>query len=126
MNMCKVNIPHNYKELEMSYQLLRLAEDAGNKDAVLFLKREIRKFTHKPVNESVMLKDYGIDGGLVLVQLPEGIQSEAEALDYFLEVEAVHPSPCAFDCTGQLFTAWYKIIERQGRYWAYHRVCLDC
>lgn len=31
----------------------------------------------------------------------------------------------AYDCTGQAFTAWYRIVKMQGRFFAYHDVAYD-
>ena len=48
-----------------------------------------------------------------------------DAAVYFEENEVMTCRPSIYDCTGQAFTSWYKIVERSGSLWAYHSVCFD-
>ena len=66
------------------------------------LKRDIRAFFRKEKEKPQrrLVKDDGIDGYIVLIH-------------------------SMYDCTGQAFTSWYKIVERSGSMWAYHSVCFD-
>ena len=57
--------------------------------------------------------------------LPKTITDEETAREWFEYNEYMHIRPSMYDCTGQLFTSWYKIIERNGRFYAYHCVSLD-
>jgi len=91
------------------------------------LKKDIREFFRKEKEKPQhrLVKDNGIDGYIVLMQLPSFLNSKEEAAIYFEENEAMTCRPSMYDCTGQAFTSWYKIIERSGRLWAYHSVCFD-
>lgn len=82
--------------------------------------------------ERRIIKDYGIDGYIEIVSIPEvfdeiedsktdGPGAESFFRD-FIEIQAV---PSAYDCTGQSFTEWHKLVKRNGQYWAYHKVAID-
>lgn len=74
------------------------------------LKRDIRGFFRKDI---------------VLIQLPSFLNSKEDAAVYFEENEVMTCRHSMYDCTGQAFTSWYKIVERSGSMWAYHSVCFD-
>ena len=87
-------------------------------------KRAISAFLHKPGTDKIMVKDDG-DGAVVRFPLPESLKTEDEADEYFREYDYMYYRPTYYDCTGQMFTSWYKIYRKDGRFWAYHRVDLD-
>ncbi len=92
-------------------------------DTIKEIKREIRTYNHeqdaKPAH--TIVKDYGMDGYIELYELPDVSDPEA----YFDENERLLYRPSQYDCTGQVFTAWHKIIKRRGRNMVYHRVAID-
>ena len=51
--------------------------------------------------------------------------SQETADEWFQYNEYMECIPSAFDCTGQRFTSWYKLVERNGRWWAYHCISVD-
>ena len=55
----------------------------------------------------------------------EDLQTEDEADAYFMGNLYRESYPSAYDCTGQIFTTWYKIFRRGGRFWAYHATAMD-
>ena len=139
--MNKIN---NERDYRIGYELLRILSKDGGKRVesyVAELKRNLRQYaSRKPVVyvgmgftcERRIIKDYGIDGYIEIVSIPEvfdnledsttdGPGAESFFRD-FIEIQA-HPSP--YDCTGQRFTAWHKIVKRNGQYWAYHSVAID-
>ena len=71
------------------------------------------------------MHDNGIDGYIELLQLPEEITTRETADEWFQYNEYMECVPSAFDCTGQRFTNWYKLIERNGRWWVYHSILVD-
>lgn len=91
------------------------------------LKRDIRAFFRKEKEKPQrrLAKDDGIDGYIVLIQLPSFLNSKEDAAVYFEENEVMTCRHSMYDCTGQAFTSWYKIVERSGSMWAYHSVCFD-
>lgn len=89
-------------------------------------KRDIRAYLHAPSpGDRRVVKDYGIDGCVMRIELPEDIQTGEEAQEWFAECEYIRYSPRPYDCTGQAFTAWYKFFRVNGRYICYHSVAVD-
>ena len=118
----------NIKDLKVAYILLNFFATNGvdpNTDSVKSLKREIRSFTNKPASEEKLVKDYGVDGAVVLFPLPARLDSMEAAVDYFMDCEYIHSPNSAYDCTGRCFTSWFKIVEKNGRFWAYHSIARD-
>ena len=88
-------------------------------------KRKMRK-TAKEENDRKIVRDYGIDGFVEKFQLPDYIGTAEDADEYFREYEYLRCRPSAYDCTGDWFTAWYKIFRKpDGSFWAYHSVAFD-
>jgi len=77
-------------------------------------------------NDRRVIHDYGIDGAIVLIPLPKNLTTEGMAREYFEENEYMDRPNSPYDCTGEIFTEWYKIIERNGRFYAYHSIGRDC
>ena len=97
------------------------------KDEIIKKKRKIRDI-YKQENEKPerhIVHDNGIDGYIELLQLPEEITTRETADEWFQYNEYMECVPSAFDCTGQRFTSWYKLVERNGRWWAYHCISVD-
>lgn len=106
-------------------------------ETVVSLKRELRKFAHRDTAVDVgcgfmcdrrIVKDYGIDGYIELVSLPDVIDAldgEDGADAFFNEFLYIRYRPSMYDCTGQAFTSWYKLFKRNGQFWAYHSVGFD-
>ena len=124
----------NNKQLGVAYVLLRYYE-AGLKGAARDkelitenakeVKRAIREYVGRPASESQIVKDYGIDGAIVKFPLPERITTADEADAYFMDNCYIKARPSAYDCTGQAFTSWYRIVKIRGRYFAYHSIGYD-
>ena len=129
------------EDLRMKYECLLLANKLKNEvssididrynDFINEIKKEIRDY-HKRENERKerLIKDYGIDGGIVLLELPKEINSikidSFELADeYFKAYEYRRCRPSMYDCTGQSFTNWYKIIKRNNKFYAYHSIGFD-
>lgn len=97
------------------------------KDEIIKKKRKIRDI-YKQENEKPerhIVHDNGIDGYIELLQLPEEITTKETADEWFQYNKYMEYVPSAFDCTGQRFTSWYKLVERNGRWWAYHCISVD-
>ena len=120
--MLKIN---SYTDLNVAYEFLELYDECGMSQKAADLKREMRKFSSRPVSERRIIQDDGIDGYTELLPLPEYIGTMDEAVSYFEDYEYRPYYPSAYDCTGQAFTSWYKVFVRGGRFWAYHRVSVD-
>ena len=92
---------------------------------IIDMKRQLRA-NSKRTDEHQTVRDDGIDGFIAKFPLPEHIQTRSEAIEYFHENEYIPMIPSAFDCTGQRFTAWYKVFQKSdGRFWAYHSIGFD-
>ena len=100
-------------------------------DSVKEIKREIRNYYKREgERKERLIKDYGIDGSIVLVELPSEINSIKIdsfelAEEYFKAYEYRKCRPSMYDCTGQVFTSWYKIVKRNNKFYAYHCISFD-
>lgn len=115
----------NYDDLRLAYILLDLAKERRKDDRIITLKREIRTFCNAPLSEKRVIKDDGIDGYIVLFPFADDIQTAEEAKEIFEAYYYIEKTYSYYDCTGKAFTSWYKIIEKNGRFWAYHAIGFD-
>lgn len=122
----------NKEQLCTAYVLLRYYQKAapavGKDDLcdenIKEMKRAIRTYTHRSSDPCRTIEDDG-DRVIFLLPLPEQIATKESARGYFMSQLYIEARPSMYDCTGQAFTSWFKIIERGGRFWAYHCVCFD-
>ena len=117
----------NYDDLRLAYMILELDAEHGErrKEHADNLKRKMRKFCNAPLSEKRIVSDNGIDGYIVLYPLPEYIQTAEEAKEYFNQYEYIEMTYSAYDCTGKAFTSWYKIFNRNNRFFVYHSIGFD-
>lgn len=117
------------KELKYAYHCVKFMKENGQKDNsfCLELKKQIRDFNNKPSPTSWIVKDYGIDGYIILQLLPEFLNqySIEDVKEYFEEQEVIQCPNSLYDCTGKSFTSWYKIFYRHNRWYAYHSISID-
>ena len=95
-----------------------------NDQRIIEVKQALRKFYNEKLSDTVVFCD-NYDGCIELYPLPESIETEAQADEYFREFEYVHFRPVWYDCSGQLFTTRFKIFKRNGRFWVYHILTRD-
>lgn len=92
------------------------------------IKKSIREY-YKRQRERNIIKDYGIDGYVELLELPISVdtwKTEEKVCEYFEESEFyIEPYYSAYDCTGKAFTSWFKPVLRRGKWYVYHSVCFD-
>ena len=122
---------YTYRDLYFyEWMLSELKKQPGSKlehikARIIEMKRQIRA-NNKHDNEGKVVQDNGIDGCIIKLPLPECIKTLEEADEYFTEFEFIRYRPTYYDCTGQSFTAWYKIFQKpDGRFWAYHHIARD-
>lgn len=132
----------NSEDLRMKYEYLLLANKLKNEvssididrynDFIYEIKKEIRDYYKEREEERKewLIKDNGINGGIVLFELPSEINSVKIdsfelAEEYFKAYEYRRCRPSMYDCTGQVFTSWYKIIKRNNKFYAYHCISFD-
>ena len=121
------------KDLELAYEIIRLCDKAQDKfdnpekskKTITELKHEVRRYTKQEDTKRKVIKEYGIDGFIELIDLPEEVTTLSEAAQYFLENIKIECSPTCYGCTGKLFTGWFKVFRRNDRYIIYHMVCRD-
>ena len=135
---------HNRKDLYFALAFIHIAERSlqeqaasytpeasqAMKDNLIDWKREARRYMRRE-RESLadlprLVKNDGIDGYTVLLPLPQNLANADQAEAWFLDNEYMEYIPTYYDCTGQLSTSWYKIIQKNGRYYAYHSISRDC
>lgn len=123
----------NERELRVGYEILDLLSDRERLgdlseklvQHIVETKRAIRAYTHRKDEDRRIVKDNGIDGYVCLERLPEHLEDQVDAIDYFRSFREISYRPSAYDCTGQAFTMWYKVFQRNGRFFAYHCICFD-
>ena len=123
---------YNDRDLRRAYEHLNLIKELsaqhtlneGTRAYSNDLKRAIRKYTNR-TKDRHLVKDYGIDGYVELIQLPANLSDFASAEEYFNSEERMVCIPSQYDCTGQLFTCWHKIFKRRDRFYAYHCIGVD-
>ena len=122
----------NINDLRRNYSMLLFFKEMRekfryrNEDLEKSLKQSIRIYfrnqSRKP-ERRVFDADY--NGAMYLIELPEEIKTEEIAEAWFEANEHRECVPSQYDCTGQAFTAWHKLVKRRGRWWCYHRICFD-
>ena len=126
----------NSHDLRAAYEYRRLFEDhlrncppellaPGATESLRLLKEQIRAYTHQPPRKEILVRDYGIDGYIIRFPLPAWIRTKEDAEEYFEEYCYMRCRPTMYDCTGDLFTAWYKVYRHCDRWWAYHSIGCD-
>ena len=131
----------NTKDLRCKYESLLLANELKKEVSSLDLdrhnvfinkiKKEIRDYYKmEDEHKERLIKDNGMDGCIVLIELPSEINSVKIdsfelAEEYFKAYEYRKCRPSMYDCTGQVFTSWYKIIKRNNKFYAYHCIGFD-
>lgn len=129
----------NKNQLRFKYETLLWLNKIKNENedciidlAVNKIKKEIRDYYKKKEKERKewLIKDDGMDGYIVLFELPSEINSIQIdsfelAKEYFEAYEYRRCRPSMYDCTGQSFTIWYKIIKRNNKFYAYHQIGFD-
>lgn len=121
-------IIRNKYDLRLAYELLNEYKEFGWEDQqkTVDLKKKIRLYLRKSCSETI-IRDHGIDGYIILLQLPEFLDDESmeDAIEWFKSECYIRPTYSAYDCTGRPFTNWYKVFRRLGHWFAYHSVAFD-
>ena len=117
-----------YKFLQMEKELVEEGKipSLTTDRVAIMIKREIRDFRDKTKEpwRTAVKNDY--DSVWFKFALPEAINTEEQAEDWFDRWERIEAKPSQYDCTGQQFTARYKLFQKpDGRWWCYHLVCID-
>lgn len=127
---------YNMQNVESNYKTLLLLRDIWKRfptkgkyndyEDVKDLKQGIRiYFKNEAQKPERRVFDADYDGATFLIELPAEIKTEEAAEGWFEANEYCECIPSQYDCTGQSFTAWHKLVKRRGRWWCYHRICLD-
>ena len=119
---------NNSRDLRIAYETLELIKDFFDKandkakaeKHMQDVKQAIRAYNRRKSDRRIISGDY--DGYIELIEVPQGI-TDVDA--WFENNERLTAMPSMYDCTGQLFTVWYKVVKRHGRYMVYHSVGAD-
>lgn len=120
----------NRADLKVAYEELlfwKSEPKLNNIHIIRKIKEGIRDY-FKRMNQNVshLVKwDPDGDGEIWMEELPEEINTKEEAEEWFICNKYREATPSVYDCTGQLFTVWYKIFKRNGKYIIYHCICRD-
>ena len=74
------------------------------------------------------IKDFGDGSAIMLVPILEAYFNSPldEVARIFENNYEMHCANSPYDCTGQPYTAWYKLVNRRGMWYAYHYIGIDC
>ena len=74
------------------------------------------------------VKDFGDGSAIVLLPImgTHFDTSLDEAIRIFEDNYEMRCANSPYDCTGQMFTVWYKLVKRQRMWYAYHYIGCDC
>lgn len=104
------------------YALRSLPQGKAVRSYVDDVKRDLRAFYHRPEGRvKIITADY--DSGWQLFTLAAKTKEDADA-----EFNALYYRDCVpsqYDCTGQMFTIFYRLFKRNGRWMAYHHFAMD-
>lgn len=125
-----MKIREMWEEVALLRQLNReTGEDIFDK-AIAHYKKRIRKAMREeeankdPYRVSVFRNDY--DGYTEKLVAEDGGETVAEVEEWFRENYFRDYYDRGYDCTGQLFTAYYRIFKVNGNWVIYHRIECDC
>lgn len=117
---------HNNHELQVAYEILKVGEDNPNVPAekLISIKRAIRTYHKQPAGPTMVRNEGESVTTVERLPVPDSWDKEqAEGWFYDHCYRPIIPSP--YDCTGQIFTTWYKVFRRSGAWWAYHTTSMD-
>ena len=123
----------NKHDAKFYYMMLCFDKRGGMaipEDMKVEIKRAIRAYTHRGLVDGDPFDYYhtfcaDMDGYYSVFPLGDGINSEEEAKESFMENDYLESPHSMYDCTGSLFTRDFKVFKRRGEWWAYHKVDRD-
>lgn len=124
---------YNMNDVRNNYGVIKVINDIYNKEKMKkpknlldAYKRGIRDYFRRKdaeLKRRIIYADY--DEYIELLQLPEEVKTLEIAKTWFDANERRVCRPSMYDCTGQRFTGGTTFVERNGRWWVYHTICLD-
>lgn len=128
------------KELRDAYEVLKIwtlviTDSATTEEGIKIaeehirdLKRSLRKENamDNAATKRYMVRDYGIDGWVERIAVPFAAEDEDEVNEWFINTEFMEAPHSMYDCTGALFTSWWKPCKLNGRWFVYHSIVRDC
>lgn len=125
------DVKRNYSFINQLNEMVKKFNILPNKekdvdDELISLKKGIRIFwEEKELNVKRRVLNGDINGYLEKVEIPKNISSKEIAEAWFEANEYRECTPSMYDCTGQSFTNWYKIVKLHDKFYAYHSVGFD-
>lgn len=123
------DVKRNYNLINLWNEMIKkfdLLPDEEVEKKLKSLKKGIRIFwKEKELNVKRWILGGDFDGYLEKVEIPEDISSKEIAEAWFEANEYRECTPSMYDCTGQSFTNWYKIVKLHDKLYAYHSVGFD-
>lgn len=125
------DVKRNYSFINQLNEMVKKFNILPNKekdvdDELISLKKGIRIFwEEKELNVKRWVLNGDINGYLEKVEIPKNISSKEIAEAWFEANEYRECTPSMYDCTGQSFTNWYKIVKLHDKLYAYHSVGFD-
>lgn len=122
----------NKKDLRFAWLIVHLVSEGKlhsiDEEVVIDAKRSIREYTkRKDDNRTLTSIDTGYGTFVCLDEFPTEITDRETAKEYFRCNWYREFVPSPYDCTGQVFTDWYKIWQRESdrRWMCWHGFSMD-
>lgn len=123
------DVKRNYDLINLWNKMIKkfnLLPDEETEKKLKSLKKGIRIFwKEKELNVKRWILGGDVDGYLEKIEIPEDISSKEVAEAWFEVNEYRECTPSMYDCTGQSFTNWFKIVKLHDKLYAYHSVGFD-
>lgn len=138
MSLVNLDLKTLYKEMKLYEKLIEYTKARTdctveeNNHAIAYSEKQIVKYKKAireklkkdDIKDRVMVKgDW--DGYLVKIYCPDWVETMEDAEEWFDDYERIEMIYYPWDCTGQLFTCWYRIFNVNGKWICYHDVALD-
>lgn len=107
-----------------AYKIMHSSE-VRNPALIKAVKKAYRAYFSPMVESEVSYFNYSEYGYIKKYPVPEEIKTVKGAESWFEECERIAPPYSDYDCTGKLFTGWYKIIRQGDRLICYHSFWRD-
>lgn len=126
----------NYNPYRALFYTIHMLETYFNQNnasnpAIIRLKKQLRK---QMKDDALMEFKHGkcvkqYDDGNIIILMPmleASFNLSKDEVERLFEDKYEIPIPNSpYDCTGQPFTSWFKVIKRRGLWWVYHAIAYD-
>lgn len=111
----KTLLRDKYNFLEFLYRMEKFVmkgKEEIYKEEIIKAKREIRKIQRAENQNKHFVKNYGMDGW---IEKEIFTNTTVEKVTEYAEENWIECIPSMYDCTGQIFTSWFKVFKVENK-----------